>query len=117
MNALLERTDVTPEELLTIPDGNSYELIDGKLVEPNMSMLADWVADRVQRRLGNYAEEHHLGDVFPGTAQYQCFPYAPRQIRKPDVTFIRRGRLTLAQMERGFCRIAPDLMVEVVSPN
>jgi Uma2 family endonuclease len=38
-------------------------------------------------------------------------------VRKPDVSFIAAGRLPVRQFVRGHVRIAPDLAVEVVSPN
>ncbi len=117
MSAILTRDDVTPEELLEFSEGDRYELIDGKLVQPPMSILSDLVAAALIEILGAYCREHRLGHVLPGTAQFQCFPQAPNRVRKPDVSFIRRGRLTDAQMRRGFCRVAPDLAVEVVSPN
>jgi len=117
MTLLMTRTDVTPEELLALPEGDRYELIDGKLVEPAMSILADLVAARLIKRIAVFCEDHQLGWVLPGTAQYQCFPHAPSRVRKPDVSFVRHGRLSSAELRRGFCRVAPDLAVEVVSPN
>ena len=48
---------------------------------------------------------------------YQCFPHDPKMVRKPDVSFIRAGRLPGDVLPSGFVRIAPDLAVEVVSPN
>ncbi len=117
MNALLERNDVTPEELEAMPERKRFELIDGRLVERHMSTWANLIAGNLISALGTFCAAHKLGYVLPGNNEYQCFPWAPRQVRKPDVSFIRRGRLTMAQMERGFTRVAPDLAVEVVSPN
>lgn len=117
MNALLERMDVTPEELEAMSKDYNYELIDGRLVERHMSTWANVVAGRLQYQLAHFCAEQKLGYVIPGTNEYQCFPWAPRQVRKADLSFIRLGRLTPAQMQRGFTRVAPDLAVEVVSPN
>jgi Uma2 family endonuclease len=50
-------------------------------------------------------------------ASYQCFPNNPNRVRRPAVSFIRIGRLTAGEEPEGHCRIAPDLAVEVVSPN
>ena len=38
-------------------------------------------------------------------------------VRKPDVSFIRAGCLPGDVLPSGILRIAPDLAVEVVSPN
>ena len=43
------RREITPEELLAMPDGGHYELIDGELRERSMSLLSS------QRRLGEPA--------------------------------------------------------------
>jgi Uma2 family endonuclease len=38
-------------------------------------------------------------------------------VRKPDVSFIRRGRLPDERLPKGHVTIPPDLAVEVLSPN
>ena len=38
-------------------------------------------------------------------------------VRKPDVSFIRKGRLPGDAIPKGWVKIAPDLAVEVISPN
>ncbi len=49
---------------------------------------------------------------------YQCFPDEPGKVRRPDTSFIRLDRLSLAQATaEGHCTIAPDLAVEVILPN
>src|SRR6516164_2607030 len=59
-----------------------------------------------------------LGWVFPEGTSYQCFSDAPGKVRKPDVSFIRLERLSAEEAAaRGHARIAPELAVEVVSPN
>jgi Uma2 family endonuclease len=55
--------------------------------------------------------------VFDSNASYQAFPHEPRRVRYPDLSFIRRERVPVERMDRGHCRVAPDLAVEVVSPN
>ncbi len=42
MSTVLEKT-YTPEDLLAMPDRKSYELVDGHLVERNVSVLSSWV--------------------------------------------------------------------------
>lgn len=118
MSTMVRLTQVTPEDLLTMPDGDRYELVDGQLVERNMSLWSSYVAGETYRLMSNFAREKPSGWVFPEGTSYQCFPDAPKKVRKPDVSFIRLSRLSLAQAtEEGHVPIAPDLAVEVVSPN
>ncbi len=115
--AVATRTRYTPEDLLAMPDGQSYELVDGRLVERNMGAESSEVAGRLLLRLGSFCEEHHLGHFWPADNGYQCFAHAPGRVRKPDVSFVRRGRLPGDVSPEGWVRIPPDLAVEVVSPH
>jgi Uma2 family endonuclease len=111
-------TRVTPEQFLELPDRERFELVGGELVEmPEMSLEGSAVAIRLAMLFARVAHWDELGVLFGADATYQCFPEDPERVRRPDVSFIRRGRLRLSQYERGHCRIAPDLAVEVVSPH
>ncbi len=108
----------TPADLLTMPDGDRYELVDGHLVEQNMSFWSSYVAGRALSRLSIYCETNASGWVVPEGTTYQCFPNHPMRVRKADVSFIRKDRLSVAQATaEGHLTIAPDLAIEVVSPN
>jgi Uma2 family endonuclease len=117
MNAIAAKTSYTPEDLLAMPDEKNYELVDGRLVERSMGTLSSWVAGRILLQLDVHAEEHQLGWAFPADNGYQCFPDAPRKVRKPDVSFVRPERLPANASSQGYMTIAPDLAVEVLSPN
>lgn len=111
-------TRYTPADLLRLPDGERYELIDGQLVERDMSLWSTYVAGRIYRLLSNHAPADQSGWVLPEGASYQCFPDDPTKVRRADVSFIRLERLPLAQAtEEGHIPIAPDAAVEVMSPN
>jgi Uma2 family endonuclease len=111
------KTHYTPEDLLSMPDGKSYELVDGRLVEQNMGAESSWIGGRLHSRLDQFCEEHRLGWTLPADSGYQCFPHGHGLVRRPDVSFIRAGRLPGGILPKGFIRIPPDLAVEVVSPN
>jgi Uma2 family endonuclease len=115
--SIAESQRLTAEDLLTMPDGDRYELIDGQLVETSMSLESSWIAGEILHLIRLYLDSHPLGRVFPEGSSYQCFPDDRDRVRKPDVSFIRSGRLPAEQFTQGHCRIAPDLAVEVVSPN
>ena len=108
---------ITPEDLLRMPDAVGYELVDGKLVERHVSMESSRVALRIGRILGNEAERTGECVVYPTDLGYQCFPDDPDRIRKPDVSAIRKERLSELGGDRGYCPMPADLAVEVVSPN
>jgi Uma2 family endonuclease len=110
-------TSYTAEDLLKMPDGDRYELVDGQLVERDMGTKSNWIAGKLFRLIADYAESNGLGWGLPTDNSYQCFPGRPNQVRKPDVSFIRLGRLPNEELPDGHCRITPDLVAEVISPN
>jgi Uma2 family endonuclease len=115
--AVATKTHYSPEDLLAMPDGKSYELVGGQLVERNVGLESSWVGGRLHSRLDRFCEEHDVGWALPADDGYQCFPHDPRLVRRPDVSFIRRGRLPNELLPSGWGKIPPDLAVEVVSPN
>lgn len=118
MNQLLRMPTYTPEDLLKMPDGDRYELVDGVLVEHNMSTMACWIAGELLVILSTFCRANRLGWVFPPDTTFRCFPSRPNNVRKPDVSFIRRGRFPNEILPtQGHTLLVPDLAVEVVSPN
>ena len=99
--------EITPDDLLKMPDGERYELVDGQLVERNMSLRSSYIGARLSRLIGNFCEEHPLGWVLGADCGYQCFADKPKLVRRPDVSFIRLGRLPGEQLSQGLVRIAP----------
>ena len=116
MSTIIEKT-YTPEDLLAMPDAKSYELVDGHLVERNVSQLSSWVAGELFGDIRAFLKEKPLGWVWPSDLGYECFPDAPRKVRRADVSFIRLERLPEGPTAEGYLTIAPDLAVEVLSPN
>src|SRR4029077_11506815 len=111
------KPEVTPEELLEMPDSASYELVDGQLVETNVSTLSALVEGLVYVKVQPHVAAHKLGLAWPGTLGFQCFPSHPKKVRKPDVSFVKAERLTAKLLETGHFPLAPDLAVEVISPG
>jgi Uma2 family endonuclease len=117
MSTVAAKRLYTPEDLLNMPDGDNYELVDGELVERNMGWNSSWVGGRLHYLLTAFCDANRLGLVAPADASYQCFPNSPNKVRKPDASFIRRERVPPKEEREGHCRIAPDLVAEVVSPK
>ncbi len=110
---------VQPEDLLAMQDGHRFELIDGELVERNMSVESSVVAFRLNMRLGVLIEERGLGFGFQADCGLMIFPWKHRgrDVRFADGGFVARGRVPAGYTGKGHLTLAPDLIFEVVSPN
>lgn len=108
---------ITPDELLRMPDGDRYELVDGQLEERDMGAVADWVGTGLAAKLRTFVDAKSLGWAFGDGVGYCIFADDPGRVRKPDASFIRTGKLPDEQLPAGFLTVVPDLVVEVVSPN
>jgi Uma2 family endonuclease len=118
MSTAVSQTSYTPEDLLKMPDGDRFELVDGQLVELNMSAWSSYVAGRVHYLVSSHSMPHHLGWPFPEGTSYQCFANHPNKVRKPDFSFIALNRLSVEQAQaEGHTSVVSDLVTEVVSPN
>jgi Uma2 family endonuclease len=108
----------TAGELLAMPDdGNRYELIGGEL---RMMSPAGGRHGRITlklaRRLGDYVEEHDLGETFAAETGF-LLSEDPDTVRAPDVAFVSHARLKHRANDPGYLPLAPDLVAEVVSPG
>lgn len=108
---------ITPEDLLAMPHGDEYELVNGELVERHMGAESSWIASNLTWLLGGAHNRKRAGHFFTTDCGYQCFPDDSERIRRPDLSYIRPGRFPGERVPRGYIRIAPDLVVEVISPN
>ena len=114
----IQSKPITPEDLLAMPDeGKGFELVDGELVEKNVTLLSSRVEAILLRNVDQFCDSHQLGPVFPGTQGIRCFADDPQRVRKPDVFFVKKERFQPSYWREGFLTIAPDLAAEVVSAN
>jgi Uma2 family endonuclease len=105
-----------PSEPLLQNENRRYELVDGEWVEKKMGALAGQIAGILIRLLGNHTDQIG-GVVLTSDGGYKIFPHAPKLVRFPDVSYLRKGRLPNDKAPDGNLTIPPDLIVEVVSPN
>src|SRR5262249_28711235 len=117
MNATTLPEIRNPDDLLRMPDGKYYELIDGRPVEKRMGAKSNKIVARLGGWLDQFCTAHGLGHVFSSTTGYRCFPNRPGRVRKPDVSVVRFGRLPNEEVPDGDIDIPPDLAVEVISPT
>jgi Uma2 family endonuclease len=115
--ATATETRHTPEDLLHIDDRPMPELVDGQLLEREVGQKSDAIAFRIGRLVGNHVEDHQLGLCNGAQGSYQIFPDDPNKVRIPDLSFTRRDRVPPGGPAEGHSRVAPDLVIEVTSPN
>lgn len=110
------------DELMALPDDRSmYEMVEGRLVRMSPTNGGDsWIGMRLGSWVTAHVEERQLGLVTGADGEYVLSgPDEPMTAFAPDVAFVRAGRHP-APGSPNFHRIwhvAPDLVVEVVSPN
>lgn len=111
-------TLMTAEELLHLrEDEYQYELDEGKLVRmcPSSSTPAI-VASNFGRRVSNFVSDHSLG-LCAGADWGFKLASGPDIVRAPDFAFVRAERVPPGGIPRGFWPGAPDLAIEVLSPD
>ncbi len=116
-------TLMTAEEFIRLPreDGWHYELAEGRLVRmPLAGYNHDVVVSRLAARLLPFVEEHNLGECTLSQAGYLLSHRGePDTVRSPDLAFVSSVRTPRPNTPESiaFPRLAPDLVVEVVSPS
>ncbi len=108
---------LTAEELLarSIPD-KRVELVRGVLIVREPAGYAHGrVAMNLAVRLATYVESAAAGQVFAAETGF-TLARGPDTVRAPDIAFVRRDRLP-DPVTQGFPDLAPDLVVEVLSPD
>jgi Uma2 family endonuclease len=107
----------TADDLLTMPDGEHFELWDGELKELCMGSESNWVGMKVNGALFNFVSQSDLGTLFMAELSLQIVPGRPNRIPRVDGAFVAKDRLPTNRPPKGHLTIAPDLVLEVVSPN
>jgi Uma2 family endonuclease len=102
-------------ERLTPPNMRS-ELVRGVLVvrEPAGFRHGELTV-RLTKAIVSHVDAHGLGSVLPAETGFKLAS-DPDTVRAPDIAFVRRDRVPDPRPE-GFPAIAPDLVVEVLSPR
>jgi Uma2 family endonuclease len=107
---------VTAEELARLPDdGYRYELVEGRLVRMSpVSFDHGRIVLRIGFLLNRHLEQQPVGVV--GTEIGFKLASNPDTVRGPDIAFLRNDRVP-SPGERGYFKGAPDLVIDVLSPE
>lgn len=92
------------------------ELIDGRIVYMSPTGVEHaLIENRLGRLLGNFVEERKLGFVLSGEVGIYI-RRRPDRVRAADIAFVSRERGG-SKPPKGFSQAAPELIVEVMSPD
>jgi Uma2 family endonuclease len=99
---------------VTLDPEKSYEIVDGQPEEKAMAGARHGrVVMRLGARLEMHVEQHQLGGIYGPDTTFQI----GRNERLPDLAFVSAARMPEGSEPEGIWSIAPDLAIEVVSPN
>jgi Uma2 family endonuclease len=97
-------------------EGHRYEIVDGELIDVgNSGAKHGNVCSLLMILLGGYVHAQKLGAMFDSST---AFKMKNGNKRSPDLSFFAKECLQgLEELPTGFLEGAPDLAVEVLSPN
>ena len=108
---------ITALDLIKMPDdGYRHELVRGELIQvPFLGQRRGRIVAKVTTHLWNHVEAERLGQALARTGY--LLESDPDTVRAPDASFISRERLDEIGETDGYWPSAPDLVVEIISPN
>ncbi len=114
---LIDQQLLTADEFWAQYEGKRYELVKGVPVAMSPTGGSHQViAANCVRLLGNFVVEHPIGYVGSSEGGYRL-TRNPDILRAPDASFISFKRLSGHSLPDAFFPLAPDLAVEIVSPD
>ena len=113
-----QKTLISAEELSSLcGDGKRCELIKGEVFEmAPAGRLHGRTAATIAILVGSFVRDKDLGEVSAAETGF-IVSRNPDTVSAPDVAFMSKERLPPGEVGTGFLEMAPDLVVEVVSPG
>lgn len=105
----------TEADLLAAPrDGQKYELVDGEIRVSPAGVRHGAIAMQLGARMVVFANERRLGQVLDSSTGFRL---PSGNVRSPDLSFVAAGRWPEGELPEGLGDLAPDLVVEILSPQ
>ena len=116
METVVEKKIWTEAELLALEHpGHKCELVDGEIVMSPVLFLHDLICAAIIRELSVFVRARRLGYVAGSNVGFWM---TNGNLRCPDACFVSKARAKAnPKFPRAFFQGAPDLAVEVLSPN
>jgi Uma2 family endonuclease len=108
----------TADDLWRLPnDGMRHELVKGVVyTTPPAGFEHGVVGINLSTPLDQHVKPNRLGVVVGGETGF-LIATNPDTVRAPDIGFVRQARIQATGIPRQYWPGAPDLAVEIVSPN
>jgi len=116
---MIVKLQTTAEELWEMPEkpGVRYELVGGELIElAGAGALHNLIVGVLYKLLDAFVQSGDLGLTFTDNTGY-ILRRGPDVVRIPDLSFVSWERVPTDGVPEGYMPVAPDLAVEIVSPN
>src|SRR3972149_4286933 len=108
---------VTGDDLLALGDIGPCELVDGRVIEMSPTGYDHGKYEvRFAKRLDAFVSERKLGEVVSGEVGIYTHRN-PDTVRAADVAYISNERYARQKKAAGFLEVAPELIVEILSPD
>ncbi len=104
---------MTPTTQLAIDDDLDYEVVDGEMEVKMAGAKHGEIGAKVTIKLGIYLENNPIGKLYNANTTFQI----GSNERMPDVAFVSADRIPAEGSPSGKWEIAPDIAIEVISPN
>jgi len=109
---------LTAEEFFLLPnpeDGSQQELVRGEIITmPPPGGMHGVTCSKVDRKIGGFVDAGAGGTLACNDAGF-ITERGPDSVRGPDISYWSKDRLK--EVPVGYIEIAPDLLVEVLSPS
>ena len=111
------RRKITIDEFMAMPDHESYDLRNGRLVERPMGAESEWIAGNILTKFNVHLDANPIGYAFNSGVNYRALEDADHSFNRPDVSFVVSDKVPDGDIPEGYMDVWPDLAVEVISPT
>lgn len=104
---------MTPTTELAIDDDLDYEIVDGEMEVKMAGAKHGETCAQITGELFAYLKTNKIGKIYSSNTTFQI----GSNERMPDVAFVSAERIPEEGSPSGKWEIAPDIAIEVISPN